>query len=279
LIARLRAIGWSLAIGGGGFLASFLLVRLLQSTAFRSTSWTVLSLAALQTAVSLGVFATLSWVAARRLRIGARDLGLAPVRGGLAGFGRGLLVGAALSGGSLVLVAAAGGAAWRVGGGSLSGWLGAAGLLGALLLPAALAEELAFRGVPMVAVSRAVGRRPAVLVQALLFGLAHAFNPGLTPLGIGNIVLAGVFLGLVFLSPGGLWSSTGAHLGWNLTLATLGASVSGLPFPVPGLSYVPGHPRWLTGGTFGPEGGLVATLCLVLGSAAVSQSVRKERPA
>jgi CAAX protease family protein len=279
LIARLRAIGWSLAIGGGGFLASFLLVRLLQSTAFRSTSWTFLSLAALQTAVSLGVFAALSWVGAWRLGIGARDLGLAPVCGGLGGFGRGLLVGAALGGGSLALAAAAGGAVWRVGGGSLGEWLGAAGLLSALLLPAALAEELAFRGVPMVAVSRAAGRRPAVLLQATLFGLAHAFNPGLTPLGVGNIALAGVFLGLVFLSPGGLWSSTGAHLGWNLTLAALGASVSGLPFPVPGLSYLPGHPRWLTGGSFGPEGGLVATLCLVLGSVLLSRSTRKERPA
>jgi hypothetical protein len=35
-----------------------------------------------------------------------------------------------------------------------------------------------------------------------------------------------------------------------------------------------GGPRWLTGGAFGPEGGLIATLCMVIG--VVLASRRKE---
>jgi hypothetical protein len=55
--------------------------------------------------------------------------------------------------------------------------------------------------------------------------------------------------------------------------------VSGLPLPLPALSYVPGHPVWLTGGPFGPEGGVVATLCLVLGCLVAGRKLNRERPA
>jgi hypothetical protein len=41
--------------------------------------------------------------------------------------------------------------------------------------------------------------------------------------------------------------------------------VSGLPFDIPLLDYSSGGPTWLTGGTFGPEGGLAATLALTIG--------------
>src|SRR6185369_10507242 len=98
------------------------------------------------------------------------------------------------------------------------------------------------------------------------FGLAHLLNPGVTPLAVVNIALAGVFLSLAFFTPGGLWTSSGAHLGWNLGLAGLAAPVSGLPLPLPWLDYLPGGPRWLTGGSFGPEGGVLGSLCLAGGA-------------
>ena len=58
-------------------------------------------------------------------------------------------------------------------------------------------------------------------------------NPNVTPLGLGNIALAGIFLGLAFYAPGGIWTAWGAHLGWNALLAALDAPVSGLPFDIP----------------------------------------------
>jgi membrane protease YdiL (CAAX protease family) len=150
-------------------------------------------------------------------------------------------------------------------------------LIGAILLPAALAEELAFRGVPILALTKAFGRVPALIALALLFALAHADNPSVTWLALANIAIAGVFLGLVFFTPGGLWTSTGAHLGWNLTLAGLGAPVSGFPMELPWLSYAPGQPSWLTGGSFGPEGGILASICLLGGSVLVAKRLAVTR--
>ncbi|HWA17121.1 MAG TPA: hypothetical protein VG817_11845, partial [Gemmatimonadales bacterium] len=51
--------------------------------------------------------------------------------------------------------------------------------------------------------------------------------------------------------------------GWNATLAAFDAPVSGLPFPIPAINYMPGQPDWLTGGAFGPEGGALASIVLL----------------
>jgi len=45
-------------------------------------------------------------------------------------------------------------------------------------------------------------------------------------------------------------------------LAALDAPVSGLPFHIPLLDYCAGAPEWLSGGPFGPEGGLMATVAI-----------------
>ena len=270
------ALGWALAFLGGGFFSSVVIVHLFPFDSRLSTPMAAFSFALLQTVVLLGVFGSLTWVAGRRLGLRATDFGLRPVGRGIRGFARGLAIGAGI--GALAMAAAVpiGGATWRLGVGSVGEWLKAVGVLATVFLPAAFAEELAFRGVPLVVLSRAAGRWTGLLALGVLFGIAHLFNPGATPLGIANIMLAGVFLGLVFLSGGGLWSSTGAHLGWNLTLASLGATVSGLPLPLPALSYVPGRPVWLTGGPFGPEGGVVATLCLLLGCLVAGRHLDRE---
>jgi CAAX protease family protein len=276
LIDRTRALGWALAFLSGGFSSSIVVVRLFRPDGLLTTPAGVLSFALLQTAVLLAVFGALTWLAGRQLGLRATDFGLRPLWRGLRGFVRGLAIGVFIGGLAMAVAVPIGGATWRVGGGAFREWLKAVGVLAAVFLPAAFAEELAFRGVPLVVLSRAAGRWVGLAVLGVLFGVAHVFNPGATTLGIINIMLAGVFLGLVFLSGGGLWSSTGAHLGWNLTLASLGATVSGLPLPLPALSYVPGHPVWLTGGSFGPEGGLVATMCLFLGCLLTSRHLDRE---
>jgi hypothetical protein len=54
------------------------------------------------------------------------------------------------------------------------------------------------------------------------------------------------------------------------------APVSGLPFRIPWIDYQPGGPAWLTGGSFGPEGGLLATAAIALAAGAAWQWSRKE---
>jgi len=67
-----------------------------------------------------------------------------------------------------------------------------------MLAPAALAEELMFRGLPIVALDRTIGRGAAVGITALAFALTHAGNPSITTLSIGNICIAGILLGVIF---------------------------------------------------------------------------------
>ena len=202
--------------------------------------------------------------------IGMRVLGLTAtdlryrVAHGRAGFGLGGVAGALAAGAGLAIAALVGGAEWTRDAGTPADYAGTVTATLFLLAPAALAEEVLFRGVPLVIVAAALGRGTAVVLIAVAFALVHVQNPNVTALGNGNIALAGVFLGLAFYAPGGIWTAWGAHLGWNGTLAALDAPVSGVPFRVPFLDYESGDPAWLTGGAFGPEGGLASTLALTL---------------
>jgi hypothetical protein len=135
------------------------------------------------------------------------------------------------------------------------------------LILAALGEELAFRGYPLRRLADAVGVLPAMLVLAVLFGLAHAKNPNATVFSIVNVALAAIWLSVAFFSQGGMALAWGAHFGWNAGLAVLfDAPVSGYDFNVPAVEYTPGNHPWVDGGAFGPEGGIVTTFVLVLGT-------------
>ncbi|HZB44358.1 MAG TPA: hypothetical protein VE360_03915, partial [Pyrinomonadaceae bacterium] len=64
-----------------------------------------------------------------------------------------------------------------------------------------------------------------------------------------------------------LWFAFGLHWSWNWTMgALLGLPVSGIRdiTPDPLLRATDAGPAWLTGGPYGPEGGLAATLALVV---------------
>ncbi len=136
------------------------------------------------------------------------------------------------------------------------------------LVFAALGEELGFRGFPLRRFSDAFGVLPAMLLLALLFGLLHAKNPNATVFSTVNVALAAIWLSIAFFSAGGMALAWGAHFGWNAGLAILfDAPVSGYAFQVPVVEYTAGSHAWVDGGTFGPEGGLVATIALFAGTA------------
>jgi len=258
-------VGWSFVFLAGGFGLGFLVLAGIQRLPFMAGFGGV-GLIGIQSLVLAAVFGVLTWlIGARRLHLTCRDLRLTPASTGVNGFWTGLCVGGALALVAMLAAVPAGHAAWQQDGGGLLAWLGAVALTGAVLLPAALAAELMFRGVPLVALSRAFGRVPAMVLLSALFGVGHLMNPGIGLLSILNIALAGLWLGAAFFSDGGLWTATGAHLGWNLSLAAFGAPVSGLPLPMPWLDYSAGGPAWLTGGSFGPEGGVLASVCLLGG--------------
>lgn len=193
-----------------------------------------------------------------------RDWAALGWRWGGRAFGRGLGMGVVLAAGA-VGIAIVAGARVTIGSGA-GAWAAHAAPLALFLLAAALAEELAFRGFPLRRLADAIGPLAATLVLAVGFAAAHVANPNIGPFGLANIALAGVWLSAAFFS-GGMPLAWGLHVGWNGGLALLfDAPVSGHGFAVPAVEYAPGGWPWLDGGAFGPEGGLLGSLALVVGT-------------
>ena len=235
--------------------------------------WQVLSYSTLALTLSLAA----TWiVGVKAMHLTTEDLRWRTRLGWARGLGVGLALGLLPAAVAMTLGVFTAGAGWSHDGGSLQDWVIQVAKTVLILAPAALAEELMFRGLPLVVTARVLGRSGAILLLSLLFALAHIRNPEVMVAGLGNIALAGIFLSLAFYSPGGMWTAFGAHLGWNATLAALAAPVSGLPFDIPYIDYRTGSPVWLTGGAFGPEGGLLATLALTATVVLVAQWIRRE---
>jgi uncharacterized protein len=148
------------------------------------------------------------------------------------------------------------------------------------VLTAAAAEELVFRGYLFQTLAQAVTLLPAGLVVSGLFAAAHLWNPGVAPLGAMNIGIAGLVFSLAYAKTGRLWLPVGIHAGWNFAQLTLaGYPVSGLVDPERMLctATVTG-PAWWTGGAFGPEGGIAATMALIGCAWLILRTVRFRRP-
>ncbi|MSR20744.1 MAG: CPBP family intramembrane metalloprotease [Gemmatimonadetes bacterium] len=191
----------------------------------------------------------------------------------------GLALGAAVALLVVTMIAAAGGLVWSPQPGTWGAWLvGGAGALLFFALPAA-AEEVFLRGYPIQALAEEWGAWPAILVTAGAFGALHLGNPGVTAIGMLNVAVAGVFLGVVYLKTLSLWWASGAHLGWNWVHGYLAdVPVSGLELmDAPLYDGVVRGPAWLGGGAFGPEGSLVAT-AVVAAAAIVCWRARWLRP-
>ena len=145
-------------------------------------------------------------------------------------------------------------------------WWGAAFRVSALLLPAALLEELVTRGYVFAVLRQAAGPWVAVLATSLFFGMMHLLNPGVTVESTMLVTLAGVFLGVVVLATRSLYAAWMAHFAWNWTMAVVfHTAVSGLPVETPNYRYVDAGPDWLTGGPWGPEGGALAGVGMLSG--------------
>ncbi len=140
-------------------------------------------------------------------------------------------------------------------------WWGATGLSFANLLPAAFGEELLLRGYIFAVLREGIGTRWTLISTSVVFGLLHMSNPGADAQSILIVMLAGFFLGSIYLATRSLYAASAAHFVWNWFMAAaLHAPVSGIPVNTPDYRVIDAGPDWLTGGPWGPEGGFAAVI-------------------
>jgi membrane protease YdiL (CAAX protease family) len=138
----------------------------------------------------------------------------------------------------------------------------------ALFILAALAEEALFRGYPLQTLTRANLAWLAIFLTSVPFAAVHLRNPNVAAgFTFINTALAGVWLAVAYLRTRSLWFPLGVHWAWNWALGALfGLPVSGINdlAPHPLFRGTDLGPAWLTGGSYGIEGGLACTITLVI---------------
>jgi len=125
-------------------------------------------------------------------------------------------------------------------------------------------EEVTVRGWLFPVLSRHYSLPVAIFLSSLFFGSMHLLNPNVAMLPIINLVLYGVFASLYAIYDDGLWGIFAHHSIWNWFMGNvLGLPVSGLvPGGVSIFKTSISGPAMITGGEFGPEGGLIVTVML-----------------
>lgn len=136
----------------------------------------------------------------------------------------------------------------------------------ALLILAGAFEELVYRGYAFQTLLRGISPVVPILFLSFFFAAGHWNNPSRTVFSTANTVLAGVWLSVAYLKTRSLWLATALHFGWNWTMgAVFGLPVSGLFIPQHPILISTGEaPLWLTGGSYGPEGGASATVVVIV---------------
>ena len=141
------------------------------------------------------------------------------------------------------------------------------GLTLLIFIAGAISEETFFRGYILQTFFRSKLAWFGTLLTSLLFAFAHRDNPGSTNLALFNTLAAGVWFAVAYYKTRNLWFPFGLHLTWNwFQGAILGINVSGLKelAPAPLFQATDVGPTWLTGGSYGIEGGIACTITLLL---------------
>ena len=136
-----------------------------------------------------------------------------------------------------------------------------------LLFVAALAEEALFRGYALQTLTRAQLAWLGLLLTSVPFALVHLSNPNVVPgVTFANTAIAGIWLGAAYLRTRSLWFPLGIHWSWNWALGWFfGLPISGINLVAnPLLKGNDLGPAWLTGGTYGIEGGVACSFALIL---------------
>lgn len=126
-------------------------------------------------------------------------------------------------------------------------------------------EEMFSRGYCMTVLKQTGNTWVVLIVSSIIFSALHSLNPSMSILSYINLFLVGLLFAYMFLRSNNLWLPIGYHITWNYFQGNIfGFQVSGQST---GSLYKLNTPakNIITGGGFGPEGGLVVSFIIILG--------------
>jgi uncharacterized protein len=136
---------------------------------------------------------------------------------------------------------------------------------GAFFVLVGLYEEFAFRGYVQFTLAQAIHFWPAAILLSVAFGLVHITNPGESKLGVAGVMLTGLFWCLTLRRTGSLWFAIGMHASFDFGETFLySVPDSGVVFPGHLSNATLAGPRWLTGGSTGPEASVCDFIVLLV---------------
>ncbi len=138
-------------------------------------------------------------------------------------------------------------------------------------IPQGASEELLFRGYMIPRFEARYKKAFAVFFSSVMFSVFHSLNAGYTPLASVNLFLIAVLFALIYIKTGNIWMTSAMHTAWNLSQGNIfGLQVSGneAHAAIINTSYSANANSIITGGAFGPEGGLAVTavtaVCMII---------------
>jgi len=133
-------------------------------------------------------------------------------------------------------------------------------------------EEALFRGYILQTFARSGLAWLAILLTSVFFGAGNLGIPNPSLFWTAKTFLAGIWFSAAYLKTRDLWFVWGVHLMWNWMQGSFfGIEVSGLTeiTAAPLLREIDSGPSWLTGQTYGIEGGIACTIVLIISTIAI----------
>jgi hypothetical protein len=125
----------------------------------------------------------------------------------------------------------------------------------------AIFEEILLRGIIFRIMEEKLGSYSSLIISGVIFGAAHLLNPGSTLISSLCIGLVGIIFGASYIYSRSLWLPIAIHFSWNFVQSGIfGAVTSGNEKTNSLFTTAISGPELITGGAFGPEGTIQATL-------------------
>jgi uncharacterized protein len=135
-----------------------------------------------------------------------------------------------------------------------------------------VSEEFLFRGYAQVTLASGIGFWPAAMILSIAFASTHFDVPGEKWPGLLMLFCFGMLAAFTLRRTGDLWFIIGVHAAWDWAhMFLFSVPIAGVMGPGQLLHSSIHGPRWLTGGSVGPDGSVFAFVVLLLIAGLVSR--------